>query len=132
MSEEENFTPKFHAKNGAKNGEFHAIFTLLGRGAEGAASWSAPAFPISKYRREKPKITKIHYISTLQILGHNVFSRFREGISFPNFVERSIPKLPLSKICSLYRTEHFRGGEQGKIGCTRRGSYSAKGRVSAF
>ena len=25
--------------------------------------------------------------------------RFREGISFPNFVERSIPKLPLPKLC---------------------------------
>ena len=27
--------------------------------------------------------------------------RFREGISFPNFVERSILKLPLSKICGV-------------------------------
>ena len=27
-------SPKFHAKNGVKNGKFHAIFTLLGRGAE--------------------------------------------------------------------------------------------------
>ena len=30
------------------------------------------------------------------------FSRsFREGISFPNFVERSILKLPLSKLCGV-------------------------------
>ena len=27
--------------------------------------------------------------------------RFREGISFPNFVERSFLKLPLSKICAV-------------------------------
>ena len=27
--------------------------------------------------------------------------RFREGISFPNFVERSILKLPLSKLCAV-------------------------------
>ena len=27
-------SPKFHAKNGVKNGQFHADFTLLGRGAE--------------------------------------------------------------------------------------------------
>ena len=31
-----------------------------------------------------------------------IFSRrFREGISFPNFVERSILKLPLSKLCAV-------------------------------
>ena len=27
--------------------------------------------------------------------------RFREGISFPNFVERSILKLPLSELCAV-------------------------------
>ena len=27
--------------------------------------------------------------------------RFREGIPFPNFVERSIPELPLSKLCTV-------------------------------
>ena len=27
--------------------------------------------------------------------------RFREGISFPNFVERSILELPLSKLCAV-------------------------------
>ena len=27
--------------------------------------------------------------------------RFREGNSFPNFVERSVPKLPLSKLCAV-------------------------------
>ena len=31
-----------------------------------------------------------------------IFSRrFREGISFPNFVERSILKVPLSKLCAV-------------------------------
>ena len=35
-------------------------------------------------------------------LSSDLFSRrFREGISFPNFVERSILKLPLSKICAV-------------------------------
>ena len=27
-------SPKFHVKNGVKNGKFHANFTLLGRSAE--------------------------------------------------------------------------------------------------
>ena len=44
--------------------------------------------------------------------------RFRKGNSFPNFVERSILKLPPSKLCavraSLYTTEHFSGGAGGK------------------
>ena len=32
----------------------------------------------------------------------DLFSRkFREGISFPNFAERCIPELPLSKLCSV-------------------------------
>ena len=32
---------------------------------------------------------------------HLFSKRFREGISFPNFVERSILKLPLSKLCTV-------------------------------
>ena len=44
--------------------------------------------------------------------------RFQEGISFPNFGERSILELPLSSsaLCPLlYRTEHFsRGGKGAK------------------
>ena len=27
--------------------------------------------------------------------------RFREGISFPNFLERSIPELPPAKLCAV-------------------------------
>ena len=27
-------SPKFHVKNGVKNGKFHATFTLLGRSAD--------------------------------------------------------------------------------------------------
>ena len=42
----------------------------------------------------------------------DLFSRrFREGISFPNFVERSILKVPLSKLCAV---STFRGEEKGE------------------
>ena len=46
--------------------------------------------------------------------------RFREGNSFPNFVERATPDLPLSKLCAvpfallLYRTEHCSRGRKGR------------------
>ena len=49
----------------------------------------------------------------------DLFSRrFREGISFPNFVERCIPELPLSKLCSvpfsLQNRALFEGGKRAK------------------
>ena len=49
----------------------------------------------------------------------DLFSRrFREGISFPNFVERSIPELQLSKLCTvpfaLQNRALFGGGENGE------------------
>ena len=44
--------------------------------------------------------------------------RFREGISFPNFLERSIPRLPLSKLCavpfSLQKRALFKGEKRVK------------------
>ena len=42
MSEVE-ISPKFHAKNGAKDGKFHTKFTLLGRGAEKIRAIGEPA-----------------------------------------------------------------------------------------
>ena len=71
----------------------------------------------------------------------DLFSRrFREGISFPNFVERSIPKLPFpSSVLSLllYRTEQFWRGEKGEQvprkgeeeGWPAKGAKRKKGRV---
>ena len=47
--------------------------------------------------------------------------RFQEGNSFPNFVERSILKLPLSKLCCvlcplLYKNRALlEGGEEGEV-----------------
>ena len=38
----------------------------------------------------------------LQFLPDLFSRRFREGISFPNFVERSILNLPLSKLCTVH------------------------------
>ena len=35
-------SPKFHVKNGVKNGKFHANFTLLGRSAEGLGRKAPP------------------------------------------------------------------------------------------
>ena len=50
--------------------------------------------------------------------------RFREGISFPNFVERSILKLPPSPRSvlrpSLHRTEQFSRGREGRKGAEKR------------
>ena len=50
----------------------------------------------------------------------DLFSRgFREGISFPNFVERSIPELPLSKLCAvpfaLQNRALFEGEKRAKM-----------------
>ena len=36
------------------------------------------------------------------ILADLFLRRFREGISFPNFVERSFMSLPLSKLCAMH------------------------------
>ena len=50
--------------------------------------------------------------------------RFREGISFPNFVESASSKCPSprSVLCPLlYRTEHFSRGRIGRKGARRRG-----------
>ena len=49
----------------------------------------------------------------------DLFSRnFREGISFLNFVERSVLKLPLSKVCgvpfALQRRALFEGKKRVK------------------
>ena len=40
--------------------------------------------------------------------------RFREGISFPNFVERSILKLPLSKLCAVPFALQVEGEKKAK------------------
>ena len=40
--------------------------------------------------------------------------RFQEGISFPNFVERSVLKLPLSKLCAVPLAVHHRAFLGGK------------------
>ena len=37
-------SPKFHVKNGVKNGKFHADFTLLGRSAENVGRQNGPKF----------------------------------------------------------------------------------------
>ena len=37
-------SPKFHVKNGVKNGKFHANFTLLGRSAENSETWLFASF----------------------------------------------------------------------------------------
>ena len=72
----------------------------------------------------------------------DLFSRrFREGISFPNFVERCIPELPLSKLCSvrfsLQNRALFEGEKRAKRcrekgrkrGGQQRGAKRKKGRV---
>ena len=50
--------------------------------------------------------------------------RFREGIAFPNFVERSIPELPLSKLYTVHfalqNTALFEGEKRAKI-CREKG-----------
>ena len=67
--------------------------------------------------------------------------RFREGNSFPNFVERSILELPLSKVCAvpfaLQNRALFEGEKRvkssrekgGKRGGQQRGQKGKKGRV---
>ena len=55
----------------------------------------------------------------------DLFSRvFREGICFPNFVERSIPEMPLSKLRSvpfaLQNRALFEGENMAKM-CRERG-----------
>ena len=67
--------------------------------------------------------------------------RFWEGIFFPNFVERSILKLPLSKLCAvppcLQNRALFEGekrvknvpGEGGKEGWAAKGAKRKEGRV---
>ena len=50
--------------------------------------------------------------------------RFREGLSFPNFVERSILKLPLSKLCAApfaLQNRAFFEGEKGAERCRDKG-----------
>ena len=50
--------------------------------------------------------------------------RFREGISFPNFGERSILKLPLSKLCAVPFALQNRAlfkGEKGGQRCLEKG-----------
>ena len=50
--------------------------------------------------------------------------RFREGISFPNFVERCIPELPISKLWSVPFSLQNRAlfeGKKGRKGAEKRG-----------
>ena len=58
-------------------------------------------------------------------MGFDLFSRrFQEGISFPNFVERSILELPLSKLCSVPFALQNRAlfkGEKGAKRCREKG-----------
>ena len=50
----------------------------------------------------------------------DLFSRrFREGISFPNFLERSILKLPLSKLCAVPFALQNRALFEGEIRAKR-------------
>ena len=55
----------------------------------------------------------------------DLFSRrFREGISFPKCLERSILKLPLSKLCAVslaLQNRAFFEGEKGEKGAEKRG-----------
>ena len=55
----------------------------------------------------------------------DLFSRgFREGISFPKFVERSIPKLSLSKLCAVplaLQNRAFLEGRKGRKRCRDKG-----------
>ena len=65
---------------------------------------------------------KPYHLSTMTAVNANhkilsdLFSRrFREGVSFPNFAERSILKLPLSKLCAVplaLQNRAFFGREQ--------------------
>ena len=55
----------------------------------------------------------------------DLFSRrFREGISFPNFMERSILNLPLSELCAVrfaLQNKALFEGKKGRKGSERRG-----------
>ena len=55
----------------------------------------------------------------------DLFSRrFREGISFPNSVERSIPELPLPKLCAVrfaLQNRALFGGEKRAKRCRKKG-----------
>ena len=60
------------------------------------------------------QMVQVHYTSNIKNCIADLFSRrFREGIPFPNFVERSIPEMPLSKLCAvpfaLQNRAHFEG-----------------------
>ena len=50
--------------------------------------------------------------------------RFREGISFPSFVEKSIPELPLSKLCAVpvpLQNRALFEGERRRKNCREKG-----------
>ena len=53
----ENFTSKFHVKNGVQNGKFHANFTLLGGGADSFLSSTPPRrLPSSKRNNTSTRV----------------------------------------------------------------------------
>ena len=64
-------------------------------------------------------ILEVSMSSSVWLQITDLFSRrFREGNSFPNFLERSILKLPLSKLCvvpfSLQNRALFEGENRAK------------------
>ena len=81
------------------------------------------SLPLSRLKLSRSLIVlaRWHYMLILP----DLFSRrFREGISFPNFVERSILKLPLSKLCAVPFAIQNRAlfeGEKGAKRCQKRG-----------
>ena len=66
-----------------------------------------------------PRTTAMVWFATARC--PDLFSRgFREGISFPKFVERSTLKLPLSKLCAVplaLQNRAFFEGRNGRKGC---------------
>ena len=75
----------------------------------------------------EPPLTTVNTWTTLFTRNgvSDLFLRsFREGISFPNFVERSTPDLPLSKLCAvpfaLQNRALFEGENRAKM-CREKG-----------
>ena len=81
-------------------------------------------FPFCKVTFGDPP--KIPFKTSAKLTSPDLFSRrFREGISFPKFVQRSILKLPLSKLCAvplaLQNRAAFETSRRRKM-CPERGS----------
>ena len=83
---------------------------------------AGPETPLKKSYRSYFRRAQIRWViwrsSSLELEPDLFSRRFREGISFPNFVERCIAELPLSKLCSvpfsLQNKSTFRGREEGE------------------